>query len=384
MKLLCSTPGKIGNLTIKNRFVRSATMEAMATEDGHATEQHIQLYRRLAEGGSGLIITGHTWVQKNGQSGRFQMGIDDDKYIPALAKIADVIHVSGQGAKAVLQLTHAGRQTLDFQTDPVAASAVKDTFTGCMPRALTTQEVKDTIIAFADGARRARDAGFDAVQIHAAHGWLVSGFLSAYTNRRTDEYGGGSRENRCRMLLEIYDAIRARVGADFPILVKINVDDFLVGGITPTEAAEIARLLAKKGFAAIETSGGMWECLSRTEAELGWKPVFIPESRTGIKPLKNEAYFRAPAALIKKSTGIPVILVGGLRSLDTIESVLKSGDADFISLSRPLIREPDLPNKWLQGKRTTAECISCNNCLESLKGGGLRCLKKDEKRSSCS
>lgn len=373
MPLLSSQTGKIGNILLKNRFVRSATMEAMADEGGFASEGHVNLYRALAEGGTGLIITGHTWVQKNGQAGPHQMGIDDDKYIPGLAKIADVVHTYGQGARTFLQLTHCGRQT-GFQKDPVSPSPVPDTFTHRLPRAMSLQEIEDTIKAFVQGARRAQAAGFDGVQIHAAHGWLLSGFLSPHTNHRTDIYGGNT-ENRCRMLEEILDGIHTQIGRQFPVLVKINVDDFLVDGINTKEALSIAIRLAQKGCAGIETSGGMWECLTRSEKELGWKPVMIPEARVNIKTRESEAYFRTAAAVIKKSLNIPVILVGGIRSIDTIEEVLKLNEADFVSLSRPLIRQPDLPKLWLEGKKTSADCISCNACLRSLREGGLCCLQ---------
>ncbi|MBN1643828.1 MAG: NADH:flavin oxidoreductase [Dehalococcoidales bacterium] len=368
--------GKIGSLVLKNRIVRSATMDAMATPDGSVTDRQIVFYRQLAEGGSALIITGHTWVQKNGQASANQMGIDDDRFISGLARIARVVHDCGSGAKAVLQLTHCGRQTAE-QPDPIAPSAVFEPYLKRMPREMSIDEIKKTIVAFAEGARRARDAGFDGVQLHAAHGWLLSGFLSPFTNRRTDSYGG-TTESRCRILEEIYDSIRARVGKDFPVMVKMNVDDFIIGGVDLAEAKRIAKRLVKKGFAGIETSGGMWECLVRSEAELGWKPVLIPESRTNVKAGENEGYFRVSAGEIKKATKSPIVLVGGLRSVGVIETILAQGDADFISLSRPLIREPDLPRKWLEGIKTSADCISCNSCLGTLWEGGLRCLKIKE------
>ncbi len=376
MTLQLARPGKIGNLFLKNRIVRSATMEAMATEDGSVTDRHISLYRLLAEGGAGLIITGHTWVQKNGQAGPHQMGLDDDNFVPGLARIAETVHRFGAGAKTALQLTHCGRQTAS-QPEPVAPSAIFEPVVNRTPREMTVAEIENTVAAFAEGARRARDAGFDAVQLHAAHGWLLSGFLSPFTNRRTDDYGG-STERRCRIVEEIYDRITEKVGKDFPVLVKTNVDDFVVDGVGLPEARKIAARLARKGAAGIETSGGMWQCLTRSEVELGWKPVMIPEARVNIKPGENEAYFRASAREIKKDVNIPILLIGGVRSVGTAEDVLAQGDADFISLSRPLIREPDLPRKWLEGVKTTADCISCNTCLRSLREGGLRCMQMKE------
>ncbi len=239
---------------------------------------------------------------------------------------------------------------------------------------MTKEEIAEVVASFAGGAKRAQKAGFDGVQLHAAHGWLLSSFLSPFTNQRHDEYGGNT-ENRCRIIEEIYDQIKSQTGPEFPVLIKLNVTDFLVGGLDMAEVELIATRLARKGFAAIETSGGMWQCVTRSEEELGWKPVMIPESRTNIKAGENEAYFRESARALKSKIGIPVILVGGLRSLPTIESIISGGDADFIALSRPLIKEPDLPNKWLTGKVTDAGCISCNACLRSLREGGLRCLQ---------
>lgn len=373
----------IDGVVIKNRLVRSATFEGMASEDGHVTDKILELYKNLAKGGVGLIITGNTYVQLSGKSSSHQMGIDKDELVSGLKSIAETVHKYGDGCKVALQIFHCGRQSFVLE-NTVAPSRVLEPVVNKMPREMTIEEIEETVEAFAEAVRRIRDAGFDAVQLHSAHGYLLSEFLSPYTNRRTDKYGG-STENRVRILEEIYKMSVEKVGNDFPILVKMNVDDFMEGGITLNESKKIAKNLSKMGFAAIETSGGMWETIKRGEEELGWKPAFAPESRTKITSKDKEAYFLPYAREIKKVVDVPLILVGGIRSLDVIERILAEGSADFISLSRPLIREPDLPNKWLKSiGELTAECKSCNNCFMSVISGGLRCIPEEraEQKSS--
>ncbi len=383
-KLKVFTPTEImDGVEIKNRLVRSATFEGMASEEGHVTDKLVELYKNLAKGGVGLIITGNTYVQPSGKSSGHQMGIDKDELVPGLRRIAETVHEYGDGCKVALQIFHCGRQSFILE-NTVAPSAVLETVVNKMPREMTVEEIEETIEAFAEAVRRVKNSGFDAVQLHSAHGYLLSEFLSPYTNRRTDKYGGNT-ENRVRILEEIYKQSVEKVGKDFPILIKMNTDDFLEGGITLNESKEIAKKLSKLGFAAIETSGGMWEVINRSEEELGWKPAFAPESRTKITSKEKEAYFLPYAREIKKVIDVPLILVGGIRSLDVIEKILAEGSADFISLSRPLIREPDLPNKWLKGvKELIAECKSCNNCFMSVISGGLRCIPEEraEQKSS--
>jgi 2,4-dienoyl-CoA reductase-like NADH-dependent reductase (Old Yellow Enzyme family) len=228
---------------------------------------------------------------------------------------------------------------------------------------LSLDEVEEIIDAYAAGIGRAQEAGFDGVQLHAAHGWLLSSFLSPRTNQREDRYGG-STENRTRIVTEIHERARKKVDEGFPILIKFNTTDFLPSGIDTGEALGIAAILAKIGFAALETSGGMWENVTRPREELGFAPVLLPESRTEIRKKDHEAYFLPAATEIKKSVEVPIMLVGGMKSIDRIEEILEAGYVDFVSMSRPLIRQPDLPNLWLSGEGPeTAACISCNACL---------------------
>ncbi|MBW1711123.1 MAG: NADH:flavin oxidoreductase [Deltaproteobacteria bacterium] len=362
-------PGLIGQMELKNRLVRSATYEAAATEKGEVTERQVELYRVLAQGGVGLIITGHAAVHPLNTIGHNMTRISDDSFITGVSRIAREVHDAGVDCKILLQLSHPGRQQPpDSGIEPVAPSPVFDNLFQRTPRPLTLEEIDEVIECFAHGIRRAQEAGFDGTQLHAGHGWLLSSFLSPRTNQREDQYGG-STENRARILREIYERGRKMVDPDFPILIKMNTQDFLPGGVDIEEAVKTGELLAGIGFNALEISGGMWEAITRSEEELGWKPVLLPESRVGIKTRDQEAYFQAGAREIKKKVDVPIILVGGIKSIDRIEELLQKGDADFCAMSRPLIRQPDLPSLWLSGQGPqTAACVSCNSCLPTDEG----------------
>jgi 2,4-dienoyl-CoA reductase-like NADH-dependent reductase (Old Yellow Enzyme family) len=369
-----ATPMRIGPLEIKNRFVRSATYEGMA-HDGKVTDKHVELYKALAKGGVGLIMTGYTYVQKTGIAFEEMMGIYDDKFIPGLQKIAEVVHNFGNGCKIINQIVHCGRQSR-YLSNTLGPSAIIENLTKKMPKEMTAGEIQETIEAFAQAVRRAKEAGFDGVQLHGAHGYLISQFLSPYTNKRTDEYGGDI-DRRVKFVEEIYNRSVDLVGRDYPILIKINGTDFLEGGITVEESKKIAQKLENLGLAALEISGGMWEVCKRSKKELGWKPSFIPESRLLIGTKNDPAYNLPFAKEIKKVVNIPVIVVGGINSLDLVEQILNENSADFVAFSRPLIREPDLPNRWMKGiAERTVECEYCNGCLSSLLTTGLRCVKK--------
>jgi len=370
-------PKKIGKLEIKNRFVRSATYEGLAAEDGEITDKLVDFYKTLSEGGTGLIITSYSFVQQSGKANNKQIGVNKDDFIPGLQRLADIVHKNGDGCKVVLQLVHVGRQS-HVVKETIAPSAVLERFTNKMPREMTTEEIKETIESFAQAARRAKEAGFDGVQLHGAHGYLISAFLSPYTNRRTDQYGGNT-EKRLMFVEQIYKRSRELVGVDFPILIKMNCDDFLEGGITLEESKKITKMLSNIGFDAIEISSCMWETVKRKKSEIGWKPTFIPESRMAVGSVNEPAYHLSYANEIKKDIDIPLILVGGVNSIDLAEGILNKGDADFIAFSRPLIREPGLPNRWIKGiGSSSVECDYCNSCLMTLAKTGLSCPKKEE------
>ena len=379
VKFLAFEPEEVGGMIVKNRLVRSATYEHMASEGGGVTDKLVRLYGTLAGGGVGLIITGAAYVQPSGKSVPCLTGIHRDDLIPGLRKIAETVHKHGDGCKVAVQLLHCGRQSFVLE-NTMAPSAVFEPVVKKMPREMTVEEIEETVEAFAKAVGRAKEAGFDAVQLHAAHGYLLSEFLSPYTNRRTDEYGG-STGNRTRIVEDIYKRVVENVGADFPILIKMNVDDFLEGGIDLNESKKIAERLSRTGFAAIETSGCMWEVRTRSKEELGWVPAMLPESRTNITSKDKEGYFLPYSKEIKKVIAAPLILVGGIRSLDVIEDILAKRSADFVALSRPLIRQPDLPRRWLREiGGSTADCISCNGCVRSTMEGGVKCILKERRK----
>jgi 2,4-dienoyl-CoA reductase-like NADH-dependent reductase (Old Yellow Enzyme family) len=342
-------PFQLGPLTLPNRIVRSATYEKMADDDGFITDQLISMYEDLTHGGAGLIITGNALVHTSGRSVPQQICIHNDFYIPKLKQLADTVHAIG--GLIVMQLAHGGRQCfpslLPGQT-PMAPSAVYEPMLKISPREMEHEEVWDMVNAFATAARRAHQAGFDGVQLHAAHGYLVNEFLSPHTNRR-DDYWGGDEERRFHFLEEIVGAIRLEAGDGFPVMIKLNARDFVDGGLEVEESIRIARRLQNLDCAAIEVSGGMYEA-----GQVTVKP--------GIKVLSDEAYFREFGRQFKQSLEIPVMLVGGFRTRSLMENVLESGDADLISISRPLVREPNLPNLMHDGKEK-ADCISCNACM---------------------
>ena len=359
---------EINGLKLENRFVRSATWEGMATDDGACTPELIDLMVKLAKGGVGLIIASHAYVQKVGQASFRQLGIYNDDMIPGLQKMAGAIHENG--GKTVCQLTHAGffgNAQLSGQT-PIAPSIVEGIAEG--PRKeITKEDILDIIEAFAAAAKRAQNAGFDGVQLHGGHGYLLSEFLSPLFNHRTDEYGGPI-ENRARMALEVFQAVRESVGSNFPVLIKMNSKEFVDGGLTAEDFVQAGKMLADAGIDAIEISGGL--PISATTRS----------SQLGINKEEKEAYFQEEAKALRRQTDVPIILVGGNRSFHVAERLVDEGVADYISMSRPLIREPDLINRWKAGDLTKAACVSDNMCFKpATEGKGIYCLTEERERA---
>ncbi|MHA2254173.1 MAG: oxidoreductase, partial [Candidatus Kariarchaeaceae archaeon] len=230
-------------------------------------------------------------------------------------------------------------------------------------RKLTLKEINDIVGCFVEGIVDMKNKGFDGCQLHAAHGGLLSRFLSPYTNRRYDAYGG-TVSKRVRIIGDIVSKARTSVG-DFPIVIKMNCTDYLTGGTDVNTFPVLAQEIERAGIDAIEVSGGMWECLFRSEEDLGFRPVPAPESHTRIKDPKKQSYFLKYVENL--NLNIPIILVGGNRDVERLEKIVRRDKVDFISFSRPLIREPDLPNRWLQGRGSNStECISCNSCIYSM------------------
>lgn len=354
----------INGMAVKNRLIRSATWEGMCDADGHPTERLINCYRSLAAGGIGLIISGYTYVCQAGKQLPMKMGLIDDSGADKMRALVDAVHK--EGGKLCIQLVHAGGQASSASAgcQPLAPSAVKVEQFPEEPQSLSKEEITDIVDAFGEAARRAKEYGFDAIQLHGAHGYLINQFLSPLTNCRDDEYGG-SIENRCRFMLEVYGAVRRAVGNDYPVMIKLNGCDFLEGGLSSEDGLFAAKALDAAGIDAIEVSGG-------TAASGKESPV-----RTSIEVPDHEAYNLPLAKTINTTIGCPVFSVGGYRSYDVIENAINDGIA-AVSLSRPLIWEPDLPKRWQSGGRDKAKCISCNGCFRpGLKGEGIRCVVAD-------
>jgi 2,4-dienoyl-CoA reductase-like NADH-dependent reductase (Old Yellow Enzyme family) len=356
---LLFTPYSFGTLTVPNRLVRSATAERMADADGRILPTLYLFYRTLAEGGIGLIITGHMYVHPGGKAHPEMTGIHSDEMLPGLRQFAETIHQVGGLAAA--QINHGGiKNDAESVSESVGPSDLEVGDLASRPaRAFTEAEIAMLIDAFAQAARRAKQAGFDAVQVHAAHGYLISQFLSPAVNRRTDEWGG-SFYNRLRFLREVVRAVRAEVGAEYPVFIKLGMMDGVEGGLTLEDGARIVAALQEIGLDAVELSGGIG----------GPK---LTNSKKGVRKAAEEAYFLEFARRAKAVTGLPVMLVGGFRTRPVMEQVLADGDADFISMCRPLINDPDFPNKLKRGETDKSGCISANNCWPTGFGEGIGC-----------
>lgn len=350
-------PFKIGKLELRNRFVRSATWDGSADESGKATERSVALYQKLGQGEIGLIITGHAFVSRLGQATPGQYGIHNDDMIPGLRRLVGAVHKSG--GRIAVQIAHAGINSGFLEKQGIMVPAVSADPQVSRPHyEMAEEDIQGIISDFVAAAGRAVEAGFDALQLHAAHGYLMSQFLSPRTNRRKDGWGG-SPENRRRFHLEVVKRIREKVGAAFPILIKFGVQDDIEGGLLPEEGLATARQMQSEGIDAIEVSGG-----------IGMSPV-----------TKGEAYYRDRADAVRKTVTIPVIAVAGIRSMQTAQSIIDAGNADLISMSRPFIREPDLIIKWKTEQTRIAKCISCSRCF-IFPGRGLSLQCGQEQRAT--
>jgi 2,4-dienoyl-CoA reductase-like NADH-dependent reductase (Old Yellow Enzyme family) len=316
----------------------------------------LKLYHDLARGGAGLIVTGCSAVEESGKAWAHQLAIWDDAFIKGFAKLARIIQKYGGGCKAAVQLSHQGTAGYGYSYGALDKGYSLDK--------VSEPEIRGTIRAFGDAAARVKEAGFDAVAVHGAHGYLLSEFLSPATNKRTDHWGG-SLENRLRLSLEVCRAMRDRVGEDFPILWKLNTSDYVAGGADVEEYLEAATQLVQSGVDLIELSGGIKDQM-KLRAKL--------RKAAGIK----EAYFwKAVPRFRAAITDVPLAITGGIRSMEVMENLLGTG-VDLIGLCRPLICEPDLPKRLLQGPdKRTARCTSCNKCLRRIANQAVKCVEFD-------
>jgi len=367
------SPGAIGKLKIRNRIVLAPMVRNYATPDGFTTRQQIDNYAARARGGVGLVIVEATFVHPGGKGWPQGLGIHHDKCIPGLADLVEA--VKGWGGKIAIQLHHAGRQTASSTTGTplVAPSAIPCPVIGELPRELTTEEVVELVEAFAQAAVRAKQAGFDAVEIHMAHGYLVSQFLSPNTNRRTDKYGGDIN-GRMTFVLEIVQRTRELVGDDFPIIVRMNGEDFVENGLELDESKQTAQKLQAAGVDGLDISAGTYESTltPRGINVAGLVPMYLP----GGQLVKY-------AEQIKSVVNLPVITVGGITP-EMGEEILQQAKADFIAMGRNLLADPELPNKLATGEpKDIRPCLRCNEMcngriVNQRIGRGIRCAVNAE------
>jgi 2,4-dienoyl-CoA reductase-like NADH-dependent reductase (Old Yellow Enzyme family) len=366
------SPEKIGNVQIKNRIVRSATYTRKSEKYGIVGDKLINFYEELAVGGTGLIISEFISVDPGGTASAYQLRLDNDSFIPGQRELVKTVHNYPE-VKIAAQIAHTGRQGAHPKYPPVAPSPTPDKMTGLTPRELTKAEIKDLIHKFVAAGKRAYESGYDMVQLHAAHGYFLSNFISPYTNRRSDDYGG-TNENMAKILVEIFDGIKDEVGKEFPVIIKLQTNDFVPGGLEMKQGIEIAKILIDKGFEAIEPSGGIGETQIGTKNAYPSRQVKSPEEENYFLPIAKE--------LKPYMKDCKMILMGGIKNPISAENFLKEGITDFISLSRPLIYEPDLPNRWMSGNLEPAKCISCNSCYVTIFTGPVYCVvrRRLEKR----
>ena len=358
-----ATPIVINGMRVKNRFVRSATGEGMANPDGSASDRLEACLKALAVGGVGLVVSSHAYVEKSGQARAGQLGVHQPAMEAGIARLARAVHA--YGGRFVVQLAHAGCRADTAATgQPALGPSVPHDPAASPCQAMAAEDLARLEAAFGTAAALCRDAGADGVQIHAAHGYCLSQFLSPHVNHRTGAYGG-SLANRARLLLEVLGAIRGRIGRDFPVLAKINSQDFIEGGLSAAESVQVIAWLVAAGLDGVEISGGVFESGKLNFSRPG--RIAVPE---------GEAWYRDTARAVKAAgVKMPVILVGGIRSLGTAEDLVASGDADMAALSRPFIREPGLVARWLAGDTAPAACVNDNLCFAPARAGeGVYCV----------
>jgi 2,4-dienoyl-CoA reductase-like NADH-dependent reductase (Old Yellow Enzyme family) len=345
----------------------------MGNAKGEPMEQLAQLYSTLAENEVGLIVTSAALVERfklelpEGAGIAYPTYMDRDELAELWKPIVQAVRA--RGATMAMQIVHPGRQEapeLRLGEPPLAPSAVEVKESGVVPREMTPDEIREMVEKFAQACRRVKEAGFDAVQLHGGHGYLISNFISPYTNRRTDEYGGDTA-GRAKFIVDIVRRARELVGDDYPVMIKMNCDDFVPGGITKDEAARIASVIAEGGIDCIEITGGIPDAGEQTR-------------RKGINKQEKEAYLRPYAETLRPVVSIPLILVGGMRSPRVVEKVLSEGVADMVSISRPFIREPHLLKRWKEGDRKRAKCVSCAKCADNVFIRPLRCYPEEARR----
>jgi 2,4-dienoyl-CoA reductase-like NADH-dependent reductase (Old Yellow Enzyme family) len=351
------TPLEINGMVLQNRFVRSATFDNLGRH-GMVSEAQLELYGELSKGEIGLIISGGIYPTPDGLGAPGQMGANTDDMIPGLRRLVDTVHKNN--SKIAAQILHGGfrcqEEVSGFQ--PIGPSAMFYEETGQQVRELSSDEIYELVESYMQAARRLIEAGFDAVQLHGAHGWLLSAFLSPVMNKREDEWGG-SAEGRSRFVRCIYEGIRELAGPDYPIMIKLGFKDYHADGKPLSEGIETALMLESLGMDAIELSEGI-----------------EPKWGHHIRPDALEPYYKEECLKARQALSLPLILVGGMRRLHDMQGVIDDGIADAVSLCRPFINAPDIVRRFKQGATESSECNSCNECIELMLEGRFQCALK--------
>lgn len=343
-------PAVLGNLSIGNRVVRSATLEIGHGHDGVVAPELADMYADLVKGGVGLIITGMMGIGKNSCVRADMARIYHESYVERFGRVVDTVH--GLGGKVVVQLGQCGAKAGFIDEGDFAYAPSDFELGGQKAKAMTAEQIAGVVRDFGAAALRCKEAGADGVQMHGAHGYLMSQFLSPHFNKRTDEYGGPI-ENRARIVFAVYDEIRRQVGAAYPVMIKINSTDLVDDGMTEDESAWVCGELSKRGIDAIEISGGIGVSPASAAARIGG----------------TQGYFAEAALRVAGEIDTAVISVGGYRTPEYIETVLNKGKIQAISLCRPLIKEPAMVKQWRDSRTYGGSCISCNKCYSVTKHG---------------
>ncbi len=358
------SPARIGDLTLPTRWVRSATADLAPWKLGRFTQDDVELYRTAAQSGIGLlIVNGPDIVPPSYAQGTALTSVPysyDDVRIGGTADLVSAIRSASPNVAIMAQI---GCNEVASSEVPAGPSPVTSPYYEGRFRELSADEIRWIVNALVQTTAHMKAEGFDGVQLHAAHGGGLWTFLSPHSNRRSDAYGG-SAENRVRIVAEIVAGVRRELPG-FPVLIKANCTDYLDDGIDETNFGNLAHALERAGVAAIEVSGGTWDALVRSEAELGFRPVPAAESHTGILDPQRQNYFLP--FIQGLDLGIPLILVGGIRNVEAAEAIVRSGVAQFVAMCRPLIHEPDLVARWREGHGPAeAACMACNSCIYSM------------------
>jgi 2,4-dienoyl-CoA reductase-like NADH-dependent reductase (Old Yellow Enzyme family) len=373
--------GRLGPLHTRNRLIRAGTSETMAGPGGEVTDALVALYGRLAQAAVGTIFTGHLYCHERGKYLRRQAGIYDDRLTGGLRRLADTVHTAG--GLVLGQIAHAGSQSRVPDARPIAPSDVPNALTGRPVPAASEEEIAEAVRAFAAGARRAVEAGFDGVHIHGANGYLISEFLSPLTNRRADEWGGDA-ERRSRFLMEVIRAVRRVVPSDRALTIKLGLVDAPPDGLGLGQSVPLAARAIEAGVDAVEVSCGVMVRIGDSARE-----YVAVDRRRAVEDLllqrvlsqpAEEAYFLPWARALRARVNTTTVAVGGLRRTETMCLVLESGDADFIAMARPYIREPDLAAQLARGRTGRVDCTSCNLCLRHEGHHSMRCWRMPRRR----